>query len=141
MRKVCRRKIWALVNPIEHAIAGAAVTSGADLNAIRFRELSAIEAFARGNATAQEWADLVAMMNVARTMGGSDPACDAARVALDDSKARADATGRWGMTGPGLQAMRVLYANHEAQRTGMARSAYEEACQKTINRVKNLEAA
>lgn len=141
MKKACKRKIWPLINPIQHAIEGAQVVTAEDMAAIQLRELSAIEAFARGQATEQEWVDLVALMNLTQTMGGSGAACDAARLALEDSKARALATGRWGMTGPGLQAMRILYVNHEAQRTGLARSVYEAACLKTLNRVSNLEAA
>ena len=46
MRKRCKRKVWNKVNPIAHAIAGAAVVSQSDMNALRVRELAAIEAFA-----------------------------------------------------------------------------------------------
>ena len=48
-RKKCRRKVWNTnVNPIAHAIAGAAITDTASLDKLRMQELSAIEAFAKG---------------------------------------------------------------------------------------------
>ena len=31
-RKKCRRKVWALIDPIAHAIAGAAITDTASLD-------------------------------------------------------------------------------------------------------------
>ena len=40
MRKHTRRKVWQLVNPIEHAILGAQVTHQKSLDALQLRELS-----------------------------------------------------------------------------------------------------
>jgi len=55
MRKQTRRKHWALVNPIQHAIEGAAITPDEKLSQLKLRELAAIEAFAKGKATVREW--------------------------------------------------------------------------------------
>lgn len=138
MRKHTKRKVWPLVNPILHAIEGAAITPDKQLNEVRIRELSAIEAFAKGKATDQEYSDLAAMLNLCRTMGGSDDACDDATEALKNAKARFESTGRWGMTGSGLQALRVLYAHHDAQRKEVSRATYEQAISKTVARVRSL---
>lgn len=138
MRKHTKRKVWPLVNPILHAIEGAAITPDERLNEVRLRELSAIEAFAKGQATDQEYADLAAMLNLCRTMGGSDGACDAAMLAMNDAQKRFDETGRWGMTGTGLQALRVLYAHHDAQRKEVSRATYEQAISKTVARVRSI---
>lgn len=40
MRKRCKRKVWALVNPVEHAINGAGITSRKDLDSLLVRELA-----------------------------------------------------------------------------------------------------
>ena len=40
MRKKTRRKVWALVNPIQHAIEGAAITPEDKLNQLQLRELT-----------------------------------------------------------------------------------------------------
>lgn len=58
MRKQCRRKVWAKVNPIEHAIAGARVADDKLLDELRIRDLAAIEAFRTGTAGLQDWADI-----------------------------------------------------------------------------------
>lgn len=42
MRKKCRRKVWALVNPIQHAIEGAAITPEDKLNQLQLREMAAV---------------------------------------------------------------------------------------------------
>lgn len=41
-RKKCVRKVWGLVNPIQHAIDGASITPGHLLDRLRLVELSAI---------------------------------------------------------------------------------------------------
>ena len=46
MRKQCRRRHYALTNPIALAIAGACVTDDGRLDKLQLRELSAIDAFA-----------------------------------------------------------------------------------------------
>jgi hypothetical protein len=69
MKKQCRRKIWAKINPIEHAITGAMVASDAKLNKLRMHELSAIESMVKGVGTVQDWQTLVHVLNVSETMG------------------------------------------------------------------------
>ena len=46
------------------------------------------------------------------------------------------ATGRMGLDGPGLQALRELYAFHDLQRQSVSRSVYERAIVKTAQKVR-----
>lgn len=57
MKKKCKRKHWALINPVTHALQGAQFIPDSELLALRTRELAAIEAFRTGSATLQEWSD------------------------------------------------------------------------------------
>ena len=114
-RKKCKRKVWACVNPIEHAIEGARFTPELVLDQLRMRELAAVDAFAHGHATLQHWNDLVAMLNVCEQMAGAKigpealPACVDAQAHLVDAQQRFQRIGKMGMTGPGIEAMRQLY--------------------------------
>jgi len=143
VRKRTKRKIWQLVNPIQHAIEGASMVPEKELDAMRSRELQAIDAFTRGTAGLQEWFDLTALLNLTETLAleGVGPealeACGRAQAALIDAKERFERIQRMGMTGPGLQAMRDLYEYHDLQRQSIDRSSLERAIQKTVNKVKS----
>lgn len=143
MRKRCRRKVYALVNPVEHAIEGAAITPEERLAKVRLRELAAIQAFASGMATQQDWHDLCAMLNLAEVMAraGVGPealdACARLQAELIASAERFRRTGRMGATGPGLQAMRDVYEYHDLQRQSVSRSQYEKAIATATNKLRN----
>ena len=63
MRKVCKRKVWSTkINPIAHAMAGAAVTDESSLNKLRLGELSALEAMRMGKGTLEDWRLLVDLL-------------------------------------------------------------------------------
>ncbi len=142
-RKICRRRHYALMNPIGLAIAGATITPESDLDKLRLRELSAIESFAKGSATPNEFRDLCDMLNLAETMGlsGIGPevltVCEQVQAELLAAKERYEATGRMGLTGAGLRALRDLYAFHDLQRTAVDRSQYERAIKKTRDRIRS----
>ena len=68
MRKKCKRKVWPLLNPVTHAIEGAAITDTGKLNQLRMVELSAIEAFAKGRATPNDWRTIADMLNVSESL-------------------------------------------------------------------------
>jgi hypothetical protein len=142
-RKVCRRKVWPLVNATAHAISGATMIPESDLDRLRIRELSALEAFAKGNATPSDFRDLCDMLNLAETMAQSGigpevmPACESAQAALLEAKDRYERTHRLGLSGPGLTALRGLYEFHDLQRTSVDRSTYERAIAKTRNRIRS----
>jgi hypothetical protein len=143
MRKRTVRKHYALVNPIEYAIEGAAITQDTDLNKLRMIELQAIEAFRTGQAGLREWHEINSMMNLAETMakGGIgvevESICMQAQDHLIDSAKRYERIGRMGATGPALQCWQDLYEYHDLQRQSVARSVYEEMIRKTTERVRN----
>jgi hypothetical protein len=51
MRKSCKRKVYALVNPISMAIEGACVTDEQRLEQLASRELQAIQDMTTGKGT------------------------------------------------------------------------------------------
>ena len=101
MRKKCRRKVWALVDPVSYAIDGAAITPRKDLDKLLARELGALDAFTRGRARMAEWQELVAMVNVTETICNAGigpealPSVKAAEAALVDAARRYQETGAW----------------------------------------------
>ena len=145
MRKRTVLKHYALVNPIEYAIEGAAITQDTDLNKLRMIELQAIEAFRTGKAGLQEWDEINSMMGLAETMAKNgigvevESICMQAQAHLLDSAKRYERIGRMGATGPALQCWQDLYEYHDLQRQSVARSVYEEMIRKTTERVRNKE--
>lgn len=144
MRKKCRRKVYMLVDPIRHAMTGAAVADSGVLDQLRIRELSALEAFRTGAATRADWNSLADLLNIAETMAsngvGRDevlPVCERAQQALEAAQKRHAATGHLGLDGPGLQALRELAEYHDLQRTSISRAEYERAIQRTANRIRS----
>lgn len=143
MKKRCNRKVWALVNPITHAIEGAAIITDEVIQGLRTRELSAIESFRSGSAGLQEWSDLVALMNVAENMAfngvgpEAKPTLDEAHGHLITAAKRYEATKRMGLTGPGLQCMREMYEWHDLQRKSISRAEYDRHIKATVNRIKS----
>ena len=143
MRKQCKLKHWNLVNTIQHAIEGVAITDDALLNQLRARELSAIESFRAGSATLQDWCDITSLLNICETMAGSGigpealEACAKAEAELIAAAKRYETTGRMGTTGQGLQAFREIYEYHDLQRQSISRSEYDKMINKTIQRVKS----
>lgn len=143
MRKKCKRKVWPLVNPITHAMEGAAMTSTEKLDAVRIRELSAIESFRIGHGTRHDWDYLCDMCNASETMvdmGIVPEALEpkiAAHKALVQIRERFNRTQKFGVTGPELEALREAFRWHDAQRTQIHQSKYEEALRLTINRIRS----
>jgi len=138
-----QRKVWARIDPVRHAIDGAAITPADKLDALHIRELAALDAFARGAATLQEWHDLANANNITQTLASMHigrealPDAHAAEAALIDAADRFQRTGKMGLTGPGLQALRNVIEWHHLQRTSIARSQYEQAIRLTAARIKS----
>ena len=144
MRKQCRRRIWSTsINPIAHAIAGAAVADNASLDKLRLCELSAIDAMTKGMGTPHDWRWIADVLNIAETMAkhgiGPEvlPYCEDAQKALLEAKERFDKTGKMGLSGTGIKAIKELWEYHDLQRTSVARSEYERMIQKTMNHVRS----
>ena len=143
MRKRTRRKHYALINPVALAIDGARITEDRLLDQLRMRELSAIQCFATGAATVDDWRTIADLTNLAQTMCAMGigpevlPAAVAVEEVLNEAHQRYLTTGRMGTTGPGLHAMRDLQEWHHLQRTSVARSVYEAAIVRTSNRIRS----
>lgn len=142
-RKRTKRKVWPLLDPIKMAMNGAAYTTGTVLDDLRTRNLSAIDAFARGQATVHDWRTVADMSNVAQTMakGGVGPevlaAVEAVEAALTDAYNRHERTGKLGMTGPQLVALRELHEYHDLQVQSITRNEFERWIKKTGDRIRS----
>lgn len=142
-RKRCVRKVWALVNPIQHAIDGASITSRETLDKLLSRELASLDSFTRGRASMVEWSDMANVNNLTQTLASMGvgrealPDCHKAEAALIEAAARYQATKRMGLSGPGIQALRNVVEWHDLQRSSIPRSQYEEAIRLTAARIKS----
>ena len=142
-RKQCRRKIWNKVNPIAHAIMGAAITSEDKLDRLRLGELSAIESMVKGNATVSDWRALVDMLNIAETMATNGigvevlEVCAIVQEEMESAARRYEKSRKMGLTGTGIRYIKELYALHDLQRTSISRSEYERMIEKTSNYIRS----
>jgi len=142
-RKKCKRKVWTLVNPILHAVAGAAISPRSDLDQLLIRELSSLDAFTTGCATLKHWQDLAAVNNLAQTLAGKGIGIEVmevahrAETALTDAADRFQRTGKFGLTGEGIKAIRELIELHDLQRSSISRAEYERAIALTVARLKS----
>jgi hypothetical protein len=144
MRKRCKRKVWSTsINPIAHAISGAAVADSASLDKLRLCELSAIDAMVNGMGTTEDWRWLADVVNIAETMGksGIGPEvllyCEEVQTALLEAADRYQKTGKMGLSGVGISKVKDLWEYHDLQRTSIARSEYEKMIRKTANYIKS----
>lgn len=144
MRKRTKRKVYALVNPILHAIVGAAPPMQSKLNELRLVELACIEAFAKGKATLKDWQSMSTLLAVSEVMAkrgiGKEevlPVCAVVEKELIDAAVRFETTGKMGLTGVGLNALRDLYQYHDLQRSSVTQREYEQMIMATYNRIKS----
>ena len=144
MRKQCRRKVWSTaINPIAHAMAGAAITDDSSLNKLRLGELSALEAMRTGKGTLEDWRLLVDMLNITQTFirHGIGPEaredCQKAQESLYNAAKRYEKTKQMGLDGQGIGALQNVHEWHDLQRTSVARSVYEDMIEKTRNYIKS----
>lgn len=140
-RKHCKRKVWPLVNPIAHAMEGAAVIDIKKLNRIQLLELSALDSFARGRATKADWAALADMVNTAETFATEGigpealPSIAAANEALGNAHRRQSEGNNLGFSGSEFQALREVAHYHHLQRQAVSLAEYERMLTKTANRI------
>ena len=144
MKKQCKRKVWSTaINPIAHAISGAAIADKESLDKLRLCELSAIDAMTKGMGTTEDWRWLADVLNIAETMGKSGigpevlPYCEEAQKALLEAAERYQKTGKMGLSGQGIRAIKDVWEFHDIQRTSIARSEYEKMIKKTANYIKS----
>jgi hypothetical protein len=144
MRKQTKRKVWALIDPIQHGIIGAAITQRDKLDKLRMLEYSALDAITRGQGTIHDWRTLVDVLNLSEMMArggiGKDevlPVCEKAQKALHEAAMRFQSTKRMGLSGEGIQSIRDLIQYADLQQSSISRSEFERYIQKTKNYIKS----
>lgn len=144
MRKKVKRKVWALLDPITHALTGAAITQRDKLDKLRMLEYSALDAITKGKGTIHDWRTLVDVLNLSETMArngiGKDevlPVCQKAQEALHQAALRFQSTKRMGLSGEGIQSIRDLIQYADLQQSSISRSEFEKYIQKTKNYIKS----
>jgi len=144
VKKRCKRKVWSTnINTIAHAMAGAAVSDKQSLDKLRICELSAIDAMTKGLGTTEDWRWLADVLNIAETMGKAGigpevlPYCEEAQKALLKAAERYQKTGKMGLCGQGIKAIKDVWEFHDLQRTSIPRSDYEKMIRKTANYIKS----
>ena len=144
MRKQTKRKVWALIDPLKHAMQGAAITQRDKLDKLRLLEYSALEAMTKGQGTISDWRTLVDVLNLSETMArhgiGKDevlPVCQKAHEALHEAAERHQRTMCMGLSGQGIQAVRDLIEYADLQQSSISRSEFERYIQKTKDYIKS----
>lgn len=144
MRKQTHRKIYLTnINPITHAIAGAAITDRNILDGLRSKEYLALDAIVRGMGEVNDWRVLTDTLNITEMMGNNGigpealPTCAEAQKALIQAKERYERTGKMGFDGPGIKAMRDLIEYADLQQSSISRSLFEKMIQKTSNYIRS----
>jgi hypothetical protein len=143
LRKSCKRKIWKLVDPIAHAIAGAAITTDDCLEQLKTKEQNAIEAMRIGKADVWTWQALVDMNNICQVMANQGIGPEAipdtimAEIELKNAAKRFQSTGKMLLTGIGLRAINEVFEWHQLQRTSISRAEYERMIEKTRNKIRS----
>ena len=143
MRKKTKRKVWNLIDPIQHSIVGAAITSRDKLDKLRLLEYSALDAITKGSGTVQDWRTLTDVLNLSETMarGGIGvevlPVCEKAQESLHKAAMRYQETMRMGLDGEGIKAIRDLIEYADLQQSSISRSEFERYIQKTKDYIKS----
>lgn len=140
MKKRCKRKIWSTaINPVAHAIVGAAITDRASLNKLRAKEYAALDEIVHGRGTLDHWKTLTDLLNLSEMMAklgiGVEvlEVCEKAQDALVKAGNRFEKTGKFGFDGPGIQAMRDLIEYADLQQSSISRAEFERIIEKTRN--------
>ena len=144
MRKRTKRKHWALIDCVTHAIVGASITHRERLDKLRLLEYSALEAMTKGQGTVTDWRVLVDVLNLSETMArhniGKDevmPVCQKAQDALHQAAERYQKTMKMGLSGEGIQAVRDLIEYADLQQSSISRADFEKYIQKTKDYIRS----
>lgn len=148
MKKRTKRKMWNLVDPIAHAIAGAGITTRDALDKLRLAEYAALDAMIRGHGTVQDWKTLTDVLNLTETMGRGGvgpevlPYCQTAQESLKKAAIRYQNTMRMGLDGQGITALRELIEYADLQQSSISRAELEKWIVLTrahlVNKIKDV---
>lgn len=143
MRKKTKRKHWALLDCVSHAIVGASITHREKLDKLRMIEYSALEAITKGAGTIHDWRTLVDVLNLSETMGRAGvgpevlPICEKAQASLHKAAGYYQTTMRVILDADGMQACRDLIEFADLQQSSIPRSEFERYIQKTKDYIRS----
>lgn len=143
MRKKVKRKIYALVNPIDYAITGASLVGRDSLDKLRLTELAALDAMIRGMGTVSDWRTLVDVMNLTEMMArqGIGPealeTCALVQAELHKAALRYEKSKKMGLSGVGIQGIRDLLEYADLQQASIPRADFEKYIQKTKDYIRS----
>ena len=143
MRKRTKRKMWNLIDPIQHGIIGASITQRDKMDKLRMLEYSALDSMTKGSGTITDWRTLVDVLNLAEMMGKSGvgpevlPICEKAQTSLYKAALRFQDTKKMGLDGQGIKAIRDLIEYADLQQSSISRGEFEKYIQKTKNYIKS----
>jgi hypothetical protein len=143
MRKQTKRRVWSLINPIEHAIVGAALVDRNSLDKLRLSELAALDAMIRGKGTLHDWRTLVDLLNLTEMMARSGigpealQTCSQVQDSMYQAAIRYQETKKMGLNGVGIQAIRDLLEYADLQQQSISRSEFEKMIKKTKDHIKS----
>jgi hypothetical protein len=143
MRKRTKRKMWNLIDPIQHSIVGAAITQRDKLDKLRLLEYAALDAITKGQGTVQDWRTLVDVLNLSEMMGKNGigpevlPICETAQASLHKAALRYQETFKMGLDGVGINAIRDLIEYADLQQSSIPRSEFEKYIQKTKDYIRS----
>ena len=144
MRKQTKRKVWALIDPLTHAIVGASITQRDKLDKLRTLEYSALDAITKGKGTIHDWRVLVDVLNLSEMMAKNGigkeevmPVCQKAQDALHKAATRYQNTLQIGLSGEGIKAIRELLEFADLQQSSISRSEFEKYIKKTKDYIKS----
>ena len=144
MRKRTKRKHWALIDCVTHAVVGASITHRDKLDKLRLMEYSALEAITKGQGTIHDWRTLVDVLNLSETIArhgiGKDevlPVCQKAQEALHQAAERYQRTMSIGLSGEGIKAVRELIEYADLQQSSISRADFEKYIQKTKDYIRS----
>lgn len=131
------------MNPIAHALVGAAITQREKLDKLRLLEYSALDAMTKGSGTVADWRSLVDVLNLAECMGRGGvgpevlPICEKAQESLHKAAMRYQETMQMGLDGVGIKAIRDLIEYADLQQSSISRSEFERYIQKTKDYIRS----
>lgn len=143
MRKRTKRKMWNLLDPIQHALVGAAITPRPTLDKLRFLEYSALEAMTKGNGTIHDWRTLVDVLNLSEVMAKAGigpevlPICEKAQESLHKAAMHYQKTLHMVLDYQGIESLRDLIEYADLQQASISRSEFERYVKKTRDYIKS----
>lgn len=144
MRKQCKRKIYNLYNPIQFAMQGAKLMTPEELKELRDRENLCLNRMISGQGTIDDWREIADAINLCWmfAQNGVGPealvSCELAIMEMDMAKDRYHKTGKLGLTGSGIHAIKDVFEYGALQQVSVSRSEFERMIDATRKKILGL---